>query len=242
MDETLKGKTVVVTGASSGIGRATARLLAQEGCKVVLAARGADKLKALAKEIGPSALAIPTDVAVPEEVNRMVLQATKHFGGIDALLANAGIFIPGDFSRGNPDDWSRTLAVNVDGVFRCIYAVLPGMKARGTGDIIVTTSISGLIDIQTEPVYSASKHAVQGFVHTLRRQVAASGIRVGAISPGIVLNEIWGITDEAEIARRVEDHSGIRSEDVARSILFMLSQPRHVTIRDLVILPQNQDI
>jgi ribitol 2-dehydrogenase len=242
MDGNLRGKCVIVTGASSGIGRATARALAREGARVVLAARSADKLKDLETELGPETCSVPTDVTDPAQVARLVARAEERFGQIDVLFANAGIFIPGDFSDGSPDDWSRTLSVNVDAVFSCIHAVLPHMIARGTGDIIVTSSISGCVDIASEPVYSASKHAIQSFVHTLRNQVARTGIRVGAVSPGIVLNEIWGITDEREVERRVADHSGIRSEDVARAVLYMMSEPRHVTIRDIVILPQNQEI
>jgi len=133
--------------------------------------------------------------------------------------------------------------VNVDGVFRCIHAVLPSMLAQGSGDILVTSSISGCIDIHWEPVYSASKHAVQTLVHTLRRQVAGHGIRVGAIAPGAVANELWGISDAEEIERlSVGERSYLRSEDVARAVVFMLSQPPHVTIRDLVMLPQSQDL
>jgi len=98
------------------------------------------------------------------------------------------------------------------------------------------------MDIHWEPVYSASKHAIQGLVHTLRRQFAPSGIRVGSIAPGIVANELWGITEAAEVERRVAERAALRNEDVAEAVVFMLSQPPHVTIRDLVILPQNQDI
>lgn len=242
MNGALNGKTVVVTGASSGIGRAAARALAGEGCKLVLAARRRDRLEALAAELGPEVLSVPTDVVRKEDNARLARLAIERFGRIDALLANAGIFVPGSFADGSIDDWLRQVAVNVDGVMASIHAVLPEMISRGAGDIIVTSSISGCVDIDGEPVYSASKHAVQGFVHTLRNQLAPSGIRVGAVSPGIVLNEIWGITDEVEIERRVAEGSGIRSEDVADAILYMLSRPRHVTIRDLVILPQNQII
>jgi ribitol 2-dehydrogenase len=242
MSSSLEGKTVIVTGASSGIGRATARVLANEGCNLVFAARRKERLDALAAELGPATLAVPTDIVRKEETVRLATLAIERFGQVDALLANAGIFIPGNFAAGNIDDWLKQIAINVEGVMTSIHAVLPGMISRGAGDIIVTSSISGFVDIDGEPVYSASKHAVQSFVHTLRNQLAPSGIRVGTVSPGIVLNEIWGITDEAEIDRRIAERSGIRSEDVADAILYMLSRPEHVTIRDLVILPQNQII
>jgi ribitol 2-dehydrogenase len=243
MENRLTGKVVIITGASSGIGAATARLLADYGCKLTLAARSEDKLKGLATELKTDTLVIPTDVTIPSDIVTMVAQTIEKFGRIDVLFANAGIYIPGQVEEGDPEAWSNLLNVNVDGVFRCIHAVLPHMKAQQTGDILVTSSISGFIDIHWEPIYSASKHAIQGFVHTLRRQVAKDGIRVGAIAPGAVANELWGFTDAAEIDKvSLGEHNYLRSEDVAQAVAFMLSQPPHVTIRDLVMLPQKQDL
>lgn len=238
----LTDKVIIITGGSSGIGAATARLLAPLGCKLTIAARSADKLASVAAELGPNVLAIPTDVTVPTEIANMVAQTVRHFGRVDVLFANAGVYIPGDVADGDPEAWTNLLNVNVDGVLRCVHAVLPHMLQQKSGDILVTSSISGHVDIPWEPIYSASKHAIQGFVHTLRRQVAPSNIRVGAVAPGRVANELWEVTTEDEIERQVAEHSSIRSEDVANAVLFMLSQPPHVTIRDLVILPQNQDI
>ena len=242
MEHPLAGKVVIITGASSGIGAATARTLSQLGCKVTLAARSADKLHSLAAELGAVALAVQTDVTVGSDVVRMVAQTVAQFGRVDVLLANAGIYIPGQVAEGDPEAWAQLMDVNVDGVLRSVHAVLPHMIQQKSGDILVTSSISGFIDIQWEPVYSASKHAIQGFVHTLRRQVLAHGIRVGSIAPGIVANELWGMTDPADIDRRVAERSVLRSEDVANVIVFMLSQPPNVNIRDLVMLPQGQDL
>ena len=242
MEHPLAGKVVIITGASSGIGVATARALAPLGCRLTLAARSADKLRALAEELGPVALDMPTDVTVGAEVEHMVAQTVAHFGRVDILFANAGIYIPGQVAEGDPEAWANLMNVNIDGVFRCVHAVLPHLLAQQSGDILVTSSISGFVDIHWEPIYSASKHAVQGFVHTLRRQVASAGIRVGAIAPGMVANELWGFTEPAEIDKMVAERASLRSEDVARAVIFMLSQPPHVTIRDLVMLPQNQDL
>ncbi len=238
----LAGKVVIVTGASSGIGAATARMLAEAGAKLTVTARSANKLALLCREIGEDALSVPGDVTRAEDVDRIVAETVKRFGRIDALLANAGIYIPGQFTEGEPDAFANLMDVNINGVLRCVHAVLPTMQEQGSGDIIVSSSISGFVDIHWEPVYSASKHAIQGFVHTLRRQVASAGIRVGAVAPGMVANELWNITDPAEVDDYVARRAAIRSEDVAQAILFMLAQPRHVTIRDLVILPQAQDI
>ncbi len=242
MAHPLAGKVVIITGASSGIGAATARLLAKLGCKLTLAARSAEKLYALAAELGADTLAVPTDVSIGTDITQMVDKTVEHFGRVDVLFANAGVYVPGQITEGDPDAWTNLLNVNVDGVLRGIHAVLPHMTAQRSGDILITSSISGFIDIHWEPVYSASKHAIQGLVHTLRRQLAPHNIRVGSIAPGIVANELWGFTDPAAIEAKVKEHAALRSEDVAEAVVFMLSQPPHVTIGDLVMLPQNQDL
>ncbi|MHB9032008.1 MAG: SDR family oxidoreductase [Anaerolineae bacterium] len=238
----LDGRVVIITGASSGIGAATARLLAVEGCKVVLAARSENKIQALANELGEQALAVRCDVSHRDEPIQVAEAAMARFGRIDVLFANAGLYLPGSFAEGNPEAYARLIDTNVTGVMRSIHAVLPAMRSQRSGDIIITSSISGHIDIQWEPVYSASKHAVQSLAHTLRRQLMADNIRVGSIAPGMVANELWGITSEEDIARHLAEHSALSSEDVARAVVFMLSQPAHVTIRDLVMVPQKQDL
>jgi ribitol 2-dehydrogenase len=240
--DSLAGKVMIITGASSGIGAAAARALSQAGCKVVLAARSTDRLEGLAEELGPDALSVRTDVTSTEEVNRMVAFTVERFGRVDGLLANAGIYIPGKVEEGDPDDWARLIDININGVFRCVHAVLPHMIAQKSGDILVTSSISGFVDIVWEPVYSASKHAIQSFVHTLRRQMIPHGIRVGSCAPGTVANELWGIYTEEEVEKRVQDRTCLRSEDVAEAIVFMLSRPAHINISDLVMLPHGLDV
>lgn len=240
--QSLSGKVVIITGASTGIGAAAARLLVGLGCQVTLAARSEEKLLGLARELGPAALAVAADVTVEADVQRMTERTLAQFGRVDVLLANAGIYIPGKVYEGDPDAWARLIDTNVTGMMRCVRAVLPPMIAQKSGDILVTSSISGHADIHWEPVYSASKHAVESFVNTVRRQVLPFGIRVGSIAPGTVANELWGISAEADIARRVADRTHLRSEDVAEAIVFMLAQPAHVTIRDLVMLPQAFDM
>jgi ribitol 2-dehydrogenase len=243
MRNSLSGKVVIITGASSGIGAATARLLAKHDCRLTLAARSVDKMKAIADSLDTETLVVRADMTVPADILAMVDKTLARFGRIDVMFANAGIYVPGQVEEGNPDAWSNMLTVNVDSVLRCAHAVLPHMKAQGSGDILVTSSISGFIDIHWEPIYSATKHAIQTFVHTLRRQVAPAGIRVGSIAPGAVANELWGFDDLAEIDRvSIAEHGYLKSEDVAEAVVFMLSQPPHVTIRDLVMLPQNQDL
>lgn len=242
MEHPLAGKVAIITGASSGIGAATARTLAGLGCRVTLAARSADKLRALAQELGSHAIDVPTDLSIAADIANMVDRTVSHFGRVDILFANAGVYTPGQVADGDPNAWAKLIEVNVTGVFRCVHAVLPHMIAQHSGDILVTSSIAGVTELRDEPIYSASKYALQTFVHTLRRQVASKGIRVGAIAPGTVANELWGYTEAAEIDKQIMQRTAIRSEDVAQVVLFMLSQPAHITIRDVVILPQNQDI
>ena len=242
MAQSLENKVVLITGASSGIGAAVARALAELGCKLALAARREDRLEALAADLETEILCLKADVTNAEDVTMMLEQTVAHFGRIDVLFANAGLYIPGEAAEGDPDAWAQLIDVNVSGVLRSVRAVLPHMMAQKSGDILVTSSISGFVDIHWEPVYSASKHAVQSFVHTLRRQVAPHNIRVGAVAPGMVANELWGFEDPAEIAAKVSEHASLTSEDVAEAVVFMLSRPPHVTIRDLVLVPQQQDI
>ncbi len=239
MSLSLKGKVVIITGASSGIGAACARLLAQQGCKLTLAARRVDDMQALADQLAAESLVVQADMTEPVDISRMVEATLERFGRVDILLANAGVYVKGQFAEGDIEQLTRMFRLNVDGVLRCAHAVILSMKAQGGGDIIVTSSIAGTADIVGEPVYSASKNAVQTFVHTVRRQLAGDGIRVMSLAPGPVANPMQNMYDADEIRLAVEQRqSHLSSEDCAEAILFMLSRPRHVTIRDLVMLPQ----
>jgi ribitol 2-dehydrogenase len=238
----LSGKTILITGASSGIGKASAELLADNGAKLALVARSADRLQAVVKEIGSDALALTCDVTSVDQLQRSVKAAIERFGRLDALFANAGIYLSGDVAGGNPSAWGELIDTNIKGVLNSVHAVLPEFLAQAAGDILICSSISGHQAIHWEPVYSASKHAIQAFTHGLRRQLLQKGVRVGAIAPGMVLNELWGIHEQSEIDRRADLGEGLRSEDVAESVLFMLTRPSNVTIRDLVMLPRTQDL
>jgi ribitol 2-dehydrogenase len=244
--QSLRGKRVLVTGASSGIGRAAARAFAREGMHVAVTARSVEKLHGLANELASEmageVLVLPADLTSSAEVDRLVDAAIKGLGRLDVLFANAGVYAAGNVIEGNPDEWEKLLALNVSSVFRSIRRALPHMREMGGGDILVTSSISAHLTIPLEPVYSASKHAVNAFLNGLRRQVVRDNIRVGSIAPGTVLNELWGYTDPAEIERKVAAREGLRSEDIADAAVFMLSRPAHVAIRDLVVFPQALDI
>ena len=243
MTQALAGKVVIITGASSGIGAAAARRFAKEGCKLCLAARSVEKMEAIAAEIAGETLVIRADMTVPTDIQAMVDRTLERFGRVDVMFANAGIFIHGDFSDNNINDISDMLRINVEAVMRCAQAVIPAMKAQGAGDIIVTSSVAGHEKLHRGPAYGASKHAVETFVNAVRRQVSEDGIRVMSLAPARVANELWNLTDADEIEKvTVGDQHYLKVEDVAEAALFMLTRPRRVTVRNLVIIPKQQDV
>ena len=243
MTNSLSGKVIIITGASSGIGAGAARMLAQQGCKLVLAARSVDKLEALAAELPGESLVVRADMTVPADIENMIARTLERYGRIDVLFANAGIFIHGDFAANDIKDISDMIMINVDAVMRCAHAVIPIMQAQGSGDILVTSSVAGHEKLHRGPAYGATKHAIETFVNTLRRQVAADGIRVMSLAPARVANELWNLTDPEEIEMvTVGDEHYLKVEDVAEAAVYMLTRPRHVTIRNLVIIAKQQDV
>lgn len=239
----LEHRTAIITGASSGIGAATARLLVRHGARVALAARRLDRLTRLADELGPEqAIAVQVDVRNGEDLATLVRRTLDRFGRLDILFANAGVYYPGSIAEVDTEALVSQIDVNLGGVLRSIKAVLPIMLEQRSGDILITSSISAHREIDNEAVYSASKHGVATLAAILRREVAPHGVRVGCISPAIVLNEIWGITDPEVIGRGMADHSGLCSEDVAEIAVQMLRMPARITLRDVVAIAQGQII
>lgn len=242
MSQDLTGKIAAITGAASGIGLACAKRLLAAGARVVLVDRDGKALDQVCAPLGPAAVPLVVDLTDPASVAGMMPQILDKVGPLDIFHANAGAYVGGPVSEGDPDAWDRMLNLNVNAVFRSVHAVLPHMIARKTGDILVTSSVAGVEAVVWEPVYTASKHAVQAFVHTVRRQVIPHGLRVGAILPGPVVTALiadWPLEKlEAERARG----GLIEAEEVAEAVHFMLTRPRNVTIRDLVILPQSTDL
>jgi ribitol 2-dehydrogenase len=238
----LAGKVAAITGAASGIGLACAKRLLAAGARVVLVDRDAQALARVIVPLGPDALPLLVDLSDPSSVADMLPQILERTGQLDIFHANAGSYVGGLACDGDPDAWDRMLNLNINATFRSIHAVLPHMIARKTGDILVTSSVAGVVPVVWEPVYTASKHAVQAFVHTLRRQVIPHGLRVGAVLPGPVVTAL--IADWPQEKLDAERAAGglIEAEEVAEAVFFMLSRPRNVTIRDLVILPQSTDL
>jgi ribitol 2-dehydrogenase len=242
MMEAFNGKVAAVTGAASGIGLECARALHAAGAKVVLIDRAKDRLAALCAEMGPNALPLPLDLLQPDEVATMLPRILALAGGLHIFHANAGAYIGGDVVEGDPDAWDRVLNLNVNAAFRSVRAVLPHLVAQKSGDIVFTSSIAGIVPVVWEPVYTASKFAVQAFVHTTRRQLAKHGVRVGAVAPGPVVTALLDDWPKAKMDEALASGSLMQPQEVAEAVLFMLSRPRHVTVRDLVILPNSVDL
>jgi ribitol 2-dehydrogenase len=242
MSKSLQGQVAVVTGASSGIGLAIVQALGAAGARLVLGARSQAKLEEAAAGLDAEAVAVRTDVTDTDSVEELIREAVSRYGRIDILVANAGVYTGGDFAAGDLSEQLALIDTNVGGVMRSVHAALSHMVPTGSGDIVITSSVSGHQAIYWEPVYSASKHAVQALMHGVRRQLTGTGVRIGAVAPGVVLNDLWQVTDTDAVAEGVAAGTGIRSEDVADAVLYMLTRPGHVNIRDLVILPVNQEI
>jgi ribitol 2-dehydrogenase len=242
MIKTMENKTAAITGAASGIGLACAKILIEEGAKVVLIDRAEDRLNVLCKELGENAKPLVLDLLNGPQVSGMLPLIEDLVGPLDIFHANAGAYVGGAAAEGNPDDWDRMLNLNINASFRCVQAVLPAMIARKTGDVIFTSSISGVVPVVWEPIYTASKFAVQAFLHATRRQVSEHGIRMGAVLPGPVVTALLDDWPKEKMDEALANGSLMQPREVAEAVLFMLTRPRGVVIRDLVILPNSVDL
>ncbi|TBA30833.1 SDR family oxidoreductase [Rhizobium ruizarguesonis] len=242
MGQDLSGKVAAVTGAASGIGLECAKALLVAGARVVLVDRNEDALKEICSKLDANAIPLVIDLTDPKSVARMMPEILEKAGQLDIFHANAGSYIGGEVLGGDPDAWDRMLNLNINAAFRSVHAVLPHMVERKTGDIILTSSVAGMIPVVWEPIYTASKHAVQAFVHTLRRQVAKHGLRVGAVAPGPVVTALLSDWPQEKLDEALAAGGLMEANEVADAVLFMLTRPRNITIRDLVILPQSADI
>lgn len=242
MTDTIKGKVAAITGAASGIGLACARELIAHGAKVVLIDRAKERLDALCAELGPEACPLVADLLNPVEVSGLLPRILDAAGGLDIFHANAGAYVGGEVIEGDPDAWDRMLNLNINAAFRSVHAVLPHMVKQQSGDIIFTSSIAGMVPVVWEPIYTASKFAVQAFVHTTRRQLSKHGVRVGSVLPGPVVTALLDDWPKAKMEEALASGSLMQPKEVADCVLFMLTRPRNVTIRDLVILPNAVDL
>ncbi|WP_296104872.1 SDR family oxidoreductase [uncultured Agrobacterium sp.] len=242
MTDSFEGKVAAITGAASGIGLACARKLLDENATVVLIDRAEDRLRALCSELGERCRMLVVNLLDGQEVSGMLPRILAEAGRLDIFHANAGAYIGGAVAEGDPDSWDRMLNLNINAAFRGVHAVLPHMIAQKSGDILFTSSVAGVVPVVWEPIYTASKFAVQAFVHSTRRQVAPHGVRVGAVLPGPVVTALLDDWPKAKMEEALANGSLMQPQEVAEAVYFMLSRPRNVVIRDLVILPNSVDL
>ena len=244
----LEGKVALVTGASSGIGEATALALAREGAKVVIAARRADRLEALAKRIrdeGGEACAVVADVAREEEARSMVVSANAAWGRLDILVNNAGVMLLGPILDADTEDWRRMIGTNVLGLMYATHAALPLMKAQGSGHVVNVSSVAGRTARAGAGVYNASKWGVGAFSEALRQEVYKDKIRVTIIEPGAVATELTDHVTHAETKQQiqafVQSMTPLESEDIAAAIVYAVTQPDRVNVNEILVRPTEQE-
>lgn len=244
----ISGKVAIVTGASSGIGEATAIALAAAGAKVVIAARRGDRLQSLSQRIqqsGGEVIALTVDVADESQVRDLVAKTQNQWGRIDILVNNAGVMLLGMIDGANTEDWRRMMNINVLGLMYATHAVLPIMKSQGEGHIVNVSSVAGRVANAGSGVYNASKWAVNAFSEALRKEVYQNSIRVTIIEPGLVATELpQHITDSGAKERAAGFYGSLKnleSEDIAGAIVYAVTQPPHVNVNEILIRPTEQE-
>jgi NADP-dependent 3-hydroxy acid dehydrogenase YdfG len=245
MSEGIEGKVIVVTGASSGLGAAAARLLAREGATLVLGARRTDRIAALASEIesfGGKALSIGLDVTDSDQVRSFVDNAVETFGRIDVMVNNAGLMPLSPLDRYKLDDWDRMIDVNIKGVLYGIAAALPHMQRQKSGHFINVASVAGHVLFPTGTVYCATKFAVRAISEGLRQEVKPYDIRTTIISPGAVASELLETITEQDVLASTREATSIAipAESFARMVAFAIAQPDDVDVSEIVFRPTRQ--
>jgi ribitol 2-dehydrogenase len=242
MSKALLGKIAVVTGGASGIGLASAESMIAEGAQVVIVDRDQAALQTLQRKHGDAVITLEVDLLDPESCRALIPRILEKTKVIDIFHANAGLYVGGDLVDADNDAIDRMLNLNINVVIKNVRDVLPHMIERGVGDILVTSSLAGHYPTPWEPVYASSKWAMNCFVQTVRRQVCSHGIRVGSVSPGPVITTLLSDWPAEKLQETKDKGSLMEASDVAEALLFMLTRPRHVTIRDVVILPSQFDL
>lgn len=247
MSEESKGKVAFVTGASSGIGEATARMLAKNGAFVALVARREERLQQIESEINASggrAISIVADIADEAQVQAAIEKAHAELGGLDIVVNNAGVMLLGPISGADTEDWRRMIDLNVLGLMYCTHAALPILQSQKSGHIVNISSTAGRTVREGVGVYNATKWAVGAFSESLRQEIYRDNIRVTIIEPGIVATELQShITHEAskaQIQATTQKMQPLQSDDIARAILYAVTQPNHVNVNEILVRPTEQ--
>ncbi|HWX97166.1 MAG TPA: SDR family NAD(P)-dependent oxidoreductase [Solirubrobacteraceae bacterium] len=246
IDLDLSGQVVAVTGASSGIGEATALACARAGAAVALAARRADRIQALAEGIASSggrAIAVPTDVGDESQAQAFIQRAHAELGRLDVLVNNAGVMLLGPIENAPTEEWRQMIQVNVFGVLYCTHAALPLMREQGSGHIVNVSSVAGRVARAGSGVYNLTKFGVGAFSESLRQETVDIGVRVTLIEPGAVATELAGHNRpevREQIAKRFGGITLLAAEDIADAILYAIGQPRHVSVNEVLVRPSEQ--
>lgn len=248
MTDNITGKTVIITGASSGMGAAAARHLAAKGANVVLGARRTDRIEALVAEItdaGGKAIAVATDVTKRDDPKRLVDAAIKTYGRVDVLINNAGVMPLSPLERVKVDEWDQMIDVNLKGVLYGVAAALPHMIAQQSGHIINVSSVAGHKLFGGSAVYSATKFAVRALSEGLRQEMASHNIRTTIISPGAVKTELLDHISETDVQKANQDYVGqigVPAETLARLVAFAINEPQDVSINEILFRPTAQEL
>jgi NADP-dependent 3-hydroxy acid dehydrogenase YdfG len=244
----LSGRVALVTGASSGIGEATAVALAEAGASVAIGARRRDRLDGLAArldEAGAKVVTLDLDVTDEASCRDAVARTRSELGGLDVLVNNAGVMLLGTIVGADPEDWRRMLDTNVLGLMYMTHAAIEGMVEQGSGDVVNISSVAGRQARKGAGVYNASKWAVNAFSESLRQEVTTTGVRVSLVEPGAVSTELTDhITQPEAKAASVQMYTSMRAlhaEDVARAIVYVVTQPPHVAVNEVLVRPTDQE-
>ncbi|MCD6016513.1 MAG: hypothetical protein K0R88_2597 [Solirubrobacterales bacterium] len=244
----LEGRRAVITGASSGIGEATAVAMAHEGAAVVLGARRKDRLDELVARIeseGGTAIAIEADISDEEQARGLVETASAELGGLDCLVNNAGVMLLGPLQGADPQEWRRMIAVNLLGLLYCTHYSLPLIRDGGGGDIVNVASVAGRTASLGSGVYNMTKWGVVGFSESLRQEGAHIGVRVTCVEPGFVDTELQGHNDNPIVVEQIEkmrESTGkvLEAADIANAVVYAVGQPKHVSINEVLVRPAGQ--
>ena len=246
MGSELSGRVVAITGASSGIGEATARACAASGAAVALAARRAERIEELASRIvadGARAIAVPTDVAEEDQARAFVERTKAELGRLDVLVNNAGVMLLGPIEGAPTEEWRRMIDANLFGVLYCTHAALPIMREQGGGHIVNVSSVAGRVARAGAGVYNLTKFGLGAFSESLRQEGVPIGVRVTIIEPGAVDTELVGHNRPEvleQLRRGLEQVTPLSAQDIAGAILYAIGQPQNVSVNEILVRPSGQ--